>query len=48
MTGRQPGKRRGKTTGWIHRTALKNHGVKLLTGLECEKIEDGVRLAAEI
>ncbi len=24
----------GKTTGWIHRTALKNRGVKMLAGVD--------------
>ncbi len=30
----------GKTTGWIHRTALKNRGVKMLGGCAYEKIDD--------
>ena len=36
----KPGKDLGKTTGWIHRTTLKNHGVKMLTGVNYEKIDD--------
>ncbi|TCS40210.1 NADPH-dependent 2,4-dienoyl-CoA reductase [Reinekea marinisedimentorum] len=30
----------GKTTGWIHRTALKNRGVEMLSGVEYQKIDD--------
>ena len=30
----------GKTTGWIHRAALKNRGVKMLGGLNYERIGD--------
>ncbi len=30
----------GKTTGWIHRTGLKNKGVKMLKGCEYIKIDD--------
>lgn len=30
----------GKTTGWIHRLLLKNHGVKSLSGVEYVKIDD--------
>jgi 2,4-dienoyl-CoA reductase (NADPH2) len=29
-----------KTTGWIKRTMLKNRGVKMLAGVEYEKIDD--------
>jgi len=36
----KPGAGLGKTTGWIHRTTLKNHGVKMLTGVSYEKIDD--------
>jgi len=36
----KPGKGLGKTTGWIHRTTLKNHGVKMLTGVDYRKIDD--------
>ena len=30
----KPGAGLGKTTGWIHRSALKKNGVKMLTGVE--------------
>ena len=30
----------GKTTGWIHRSNLKNHGVKMLAGVQYERIDD--------
>ena len=30
----------GKTTGWIHRASLKNRGVKMLGGLNYERIAD--------
>ena len=30
----------GKTTGWIHRTGLKDHGVKMLNNCEYLKIDD--------
>lgn len=30
----------GKTTGWIHRLFLKNHGVRALSGVEYIKIDD--------
>ncbi|NRB41858.1 MAG: NADPH-dependent 2,4-dienoyl-CoA reductase, partial [Pseudomonadales bacterium] len=30
----------GKTTGWIHRTGLKDHGVKMLNNCEYHKIDD--------
>lgn len=30
----------GKTTGWIHRTMLKDKGVKMLSGVRYEKIDD--------
>ena len=33
------GKRLGKTTGWIHRAALKMKGVKMLTGVNYERID---------
>lgn len=38
----------GKTTGWIHRTGLKNKGVHMLSGVEYLKIDDAglhVRIA---
>ncbi|NRA67925.1 MAG: NADPH-dependent 2,4-dienoyl-CoA reductase [Pseudobacteriovorax sp.] len=34
------GKSLGKTTGWIHRTTLKNKKVKMLAGVTYEKIDD--------
>lgn len=30
----------GKTTGWIHRTTLKNKGVHMLSGVTYERIDD--------
>ncbi len=30
----------GKTTGWIHRTSLKGHGVHLWSGVSYDKIDD--------
>lgn len=30
----------GKTTGWIHRTSLKRFGVKMLSGVSYERIDD--------
>lgn len=34
------GKRLGKTTGWIHRLSLKHKQVKMLAGVEYERIDD--------
>lgn len=34
------GKNLGKTTGWIHRTALKMKGVEMISGLTYHKISD--------
>lgn len=34
------GKRLGKTTGWIHRATLKHRGVKLLSEVEYERVDD--------
>ena len=34
------GKDLGKTTGWIHRTALKHRGVKMVGGVEYRRIDD--------
>lgn len=34
------GKGLGKTTGWIHRTSLKNGGVTMLDGVEYVKVDD--------
>lgn len=36
----KPGKGLGKTTGWIHRLSLKKKGVKTLTGVHYNKIDD--------
>jgi len=36
----KPGKGLGKTTGWIHRLSLKKKGVKTLTGVSYNKIDD--------
>ncbi|GAB4400613.1 MAG: hypothetical protein OHK0048_15960 [Rhodoferax sp.] len=30
----------GKTTGWIHRTALKNQGVRMVAGVSYRRIDD--------
>ncbi|MDG3041502.1 NADPH-dependent 2,4-dienoyl-CoA reductase [Roseicyclus marinus] len=35
----KPGKRLGKTTGWIHRASLKMKGVKMVTGVNYERID---------
>ncbi|WP_299954562.1 NADPH-dependent 2,4-dienoyl-CoA reductase [uncultured Roseobacter sp.] len=37
----KPGKRLGKTTGWIHRAALAMKDVKMVGGVNYERIEDG-------
>jgi 2,4-dienoyl-CoA reductase (NADPH2) len=34
------GKFLGKTTGWIHRQSLKDHGVKMLGGVEYKEVSD--------
>jgi len=36
-----PGKRLGKTTGWIHRMALRMKNVKMMGGVNYERVEDG-------
>jgi len=36
----KPGKRLGKTTGWIHRLSLKHKNVEMLSGVAYEKIDD--------
>ncbi|MFT5260251.1 MAG: 2,4-dienoyl-CoA reductase (NADPH2) [Saprospiraceae bacterium] len=36
----KPGKGLGKTTGWIHRQSLKDQGVKFLSGVQYNKIDD--------
>ena len=43
MYQRSPGKMGrglGKTTGWIHRTTLKQRGVQQLTGVNYERVDD--------
>jgi len=41
---RTPSKRMGsgpgKTTGWVHRSALQHHGVTMLSGVEYVKVDD--------
>jgi 2,4-dienoyl-CoA reductase (NADPH2) len=39
-SGGKPGARLNKTTGWVHRAALKAKGVKVLGGIEYERIDD--------
>ena len=36
----KPGATLGKTTGWIHRAALKNAGVEMLSGVKYQRIDD--------
>ncbi len=36
----KPGATLGKTTGWIHRTALKKAGVEMLNGVRYQRIDD--------
>ncbi|MEA5446355.1 NADPH-dependent 2,4-dienoyl-CoA reductase [Gammaproteobacteria bacterium AB-CW1] len=36
----KPGKYLGKTTGWIHRVSLREHGVKMIPGVSYERIDD--------
>jgi 2,4-dienoyl-CoA reductase (NADPH2) len=36
----KPGKRLGKTTGWIHRASLKSRGVQALGGVEYVRFEE--------
>ena len=36
-----PGKRLGKTTGWIHRATLRMKGVKMVGGVNYERIDAG-------
>ena len=37
----KPGARLGKTTGWIHRSTLKQHGVRMIGGVEYVAVDDG-------
>ncbi|MBX3423094.1 MAG: FAD-dependent oxidoreductase [Pirellulaceae bacterium] len=36
----KPGERLAKTTGWIHRSGLKRHGVKMLSDVQYQRIDD--------
>ncbi|MCB0761449.1 MAG: FAD-dependent oxidoreductase [Flavobacteriales bacterium] len=41
----KPGGKLGKTTGWIHRASIRNHGVKTITGVEYLQIsDDGIEI----
>ncbi|MDR3388858.1 MAG: NADPH-dependent 2,4-dienoyl-CoA reductase [Rudaea sp.] len=43
-----PGKRLNKTTGWVHRAALKMKNVKMLGGVSYERIDDaGLHVAID-
>lgn len=39
-SGGKPGARLGKTTRWIHRATLKAKGVKMLGGVEYDRVDD--------
>ena len=44
----RPGRTLGKTTGWIHRSALKSRGVVMRGGVTYERIDgDGLHIASE-
>jgi 2,4-dienoyl-CoA reductase (NADPH2) len=44
----KPGKSLGKTTGWIHKSELQKKGVRIITGITYEKIDDdGLHLIRE-
>jgi 2,4-dienoyl-CoA reductase (NADPH2) len=44
----KPGAGLGKTTGWIHRTALKHRGVAMRTGVSYQRIDDaGLHITTE-
>ena len=44
----RPGASLGKTTGWIHRTALRHRGVVMRGGVAYERIDDqGLRITGE-
>jgi 2,4-dienoyl-CoA reductase (NADPH2) len=36
----KPGKGLGKTTGWVHRLSLRKRGVRMLAGVEYQRIDD--------
>ncbi|MFU8831281.1 MAG: FAD-dependent oxidoreductase, partial [Wenzhouxiangella sp.] len=47
----KPGQGLGKTTGWIHRASLKHFGVKMLSGVSYERIDDAglhIRIGDEV
>lgn len=47
-TAGRPGKRLGKTTGWVHRATLKAKGVRMLGGVEYLGVDDtGLRIRVE-
>ncbi|UXI67335.1 NADPH-dependent 2,4-dienoyl-CoA reductase [Tahibacter amnicola] len=39
-TAGKPGERLNKTTGWVHRAALKSKGVTMLAGVSYDRIDD--------
>ena len=42
----KPGKRLGKTTGWIHRASLQMKGVKMIAGVNYDRIDaDGLHIS---
>jgi len=44
----RPGKRLGKTTGWIHRASLAAKGVKMLAGVQYERIDsEGLHISRD-
>jgi 2,4-dienoyl-CoA reductase (NADPH2) len=44
----KPGAGLGKTTGWIHRAALKSHGVEMLSGVTYDGVDDrGLNITVE-
>jgi 2,4-dienoyl-CoA reductase (NADPH2) len=46
-TSGKPGATLGKTTGWIHRTALKHRGVVMRSGVTYQRIDDdGLHIAS--
>jgi 2,4-dienoyl-CoA reductase (NADPH2) len=44
----KPGEGLGKTTGWIHRTALRRRGVRMIAGVAYRRIDDaGLHITTE-
>jgi 2,4-dienoyl-CoA reductase (NADPH2) len=38
----------GRTTGWVHRAELARHGVRMLKGVQYQRIDDaGVRIVVD-